>query len=440
MTAYKVELDIYSGPLDLLLYLVDEEEVDIYDIPIATILDRYVEELDRLREIDIERASEFLLMASTLMEIKSRMLLPVEDRPPEEAEDEDPRAEIVRQLLAYRAFKEAAQELAAMSEVRSRRYARGREIKLPDEEARAEPEPLRDVALFDVADAYARLMKQTLASGPRTIIYDEVSIEERMEAIMNALARVQRLALDAVWAAPADRIEIVGTFSALLELVRKFRVSIYQDEEFGPILVALREGEEGDAEAEPGGGAPAVPSSLPPPVERSAEGAPGGKPWRAPRHYRFKGLDGPAIEDDLEDGGEEDSVEVEEKDKSEVRLNRRIDEIIRRADEISERFEASRLGRFRGQEGGPATTAADLDAAMEALESELGPDEDVAATGSAAGPEGVGPGDEALDEPDGDAGDDGLDDATDAKGDETADETANDENIDDTPATECDVD
>ncbi|MHC4198517.1 MAG: segregation and condensation protein A [Planctomycetota bacterium] len=359
--AYKVDLDVYSGPLDLLLWLIQKEEVDIYDIPISRILERYVEHLERAGLTDINNAADFLVMASTLMEIKSRMLLPVEDRAVEEEEEGDPRAELVRQLLAYRAFKEAASELGDLREVRSRRYGRGRPVELPGVAEPAEPEPLKDVTLFDIADGYARLMKQTLGSGPRTIVYDEVSLEERMEAIMGALAVRSGFALPALFAGGAERIQIAGTFFALLELVRQKMVRIFQDVDFDEIMIEKRAEEDPEAGAAappgPAGGAgPRVEPSLPPPVHRRE--LPGGKKARAAGRAHFRGLDRPD-----EDGDRDD--EFLGSDDSELRLSRRIDRIIKYADEISERFEASRRGHRRPEGGAGASE--DLDAAMAEL-------------------------------------------------------------------------
>jgi segregation and condensation protein A len=354
VVTYQVELDAYSGPLDLLLYLVHEEEVDIYDIPIAVILEKYLEHIEAARRLDIDLAAEFLVMASTLMEIKSRMLLPVEDRPPEE-EEEDPRAELVRQLLAYRAFKEAAGRLADLRELRSRRLRRGMPVRLPDEEGPG-PEPPREASLFDLADSYARLMRQTMGSGPRTILFDEVSMEERIEAILAALEARDEFSLRALVSDASNRAEVAGTFFALLELVRQREVVVLQDSEFGEITVRRHAGEDGAALPAP---CPELEPYLPPPVERRSEPGPGGRPRRAPRRAHFRGIDLP----------EEEEADLGETDGAEARLNRRIDEILRRADEIAERFEASRAGRMRDGKG---SASADLDEASADLDREVG--------------------------------------------------------------------
>lgn len=333
--SYQVELDIYSGPLDLLLYLIDKEEVDIFDIPIAKILEKYIEYLEKAKDLDVNLAAEFLVMASTLMEIKSRMLIPVEERPPEEAE-EDPRNELVRQLLVYRAFKEAAMRLEELRELRARRYGRGRPVELPGEDP--QKEPLKEVSLFALADAWANLMRQTLGSGPRTIVYDEVSNEELREIILLALQKRPEISFQAIIRDMRNRKEAAGAFLALLELVKLGKVKIYQSSFMGEILVTLRQ--EGTEEApEPPG--QSVEPYLPQPeaIPLDAEGQ---IAWRIQRRSRFQGIAQPEPEP------AETSDLEEETNESEARMNRRIDEIIRRADEISARFEALRAELTKG--------------------------------------------------------------------------------------------
>jgi segregation and condensation protein A len=373
---YKVELDIYCGPLDLLLYLIQQEEVDIYDIPISRILERYIEHLEHVKHLDINLAAEFLVMASQLMEIKSKMLLPPEDRAPEEEGEEDPRAQLVRQLLAYRTFKEAATRLGEYREARARRYGRGRPVRLSPESERAEgaspAEDLKDVSLFDLASGYEKLMKATGGSRTATIVYDEISMEARIDAIIAALRSRDEFALKALLSETASRIEIVGTFFALLELVKEHKVRVYQDSDFGEIIVRRREDIE-DAE-EPGPAGPCVEPHLPAP-RTTVEGKDGRKISTAPRRSHFGGLDLPEdqieaeLPEDVSEGAAEDG-ESGDTDEREHRLNRRIDEILRRADEISARFERSRAGRHR--EGTGASVSAGLDDAMAAFEGDLG--------------------------------------------------------------------
>ena len=383
--AYKVELDIYCGPLDLLLYLIHEEEIDVYDIPIARILERYIEHLGEVKELDINLAAEFLVMASQLMEIKSKMLLPPEDRAPEEEGEEDPRAQLVRQLLAYRAFKEAATHLGEYREARARRYGRGRPVRLPPEPERAEgassAEDLKDVSLFDLASGYEKLMKATGGSRTATIVYDEISMEARIDAIIAALRSRDEFALKALLSESASRTEVVGTFFALLELVKERKVRVYQDSDFGEIIVRRREDTE-DAE-EPGPVGPRVEPHLPAP-RKTVEGKDGRKKFAGPRRSHFGGLDLPEdrIEAELPEVAAEGG-EPGETDEREHRLNRRIDDILRRADEISARFERSRAGRRR--EGTGASVSAGLDSAMAAFQGDLGAEGEEAGAVDATG-------------------------------------------------------
>jgi segregation and condensation protein A len=358
--AYSVDLEIYCGPLDLLLYLIEKDEVDIYDIPISTILEKYLEHLERAEQLDINLAAEFLVMASTLMEIKSRMLLPVEDRPPEEQDEEDPRGELVRQILALRAFKEAALALGEMQEIRSRRYGRGRPVMLPGDDAPPEPEPLKEASVYRLGSAYAQLVKQTLGTGPRTILFDEISMEERVEIIMRALVERSEFALEALFGERRNVVEKVGTFFALLEMVRDRKVRIYQNAEFGEILVQRWQEPTVDG-PEPAGSY--VEPYLPQPTRIPAEGEKRG--WR--RRGGFDGFAKDEIEADLPPAT----------DDAEVRLNRRIDEILARADDISERFETSRAGKFRDDEG-EADASKGLDQAMAAFDGEIGVEADPA--------------------------------------------------------------
>src|SRR5882724_10530246 len=165
---YQVELDAFRGPLDLLLFLVKRHEVDIFDIPIAKITEKYFEYLNVLKQIDVERAGEFLVMAATLMEIKSKLLLPQDpERPPEE---EDPRAELVKQLVEYRRFKDAAAKLESRAAEQTTRLPR---IVPQDNEGPDRPPPVRPVELWDLVSAFGRMLREAEALQPTPIIVDD---------------------------------------------------------------------------------------------------------------------------------------------------------------------------------------------------------------------------------------------------------------------------
>ncbi len=231
---YRIELEVYSGPLELLLYLIRREEVNIYDIPIATIADQYMNYVQALRELDLDIAGEYLVVASTLMQIKARMLLP---REAEEEEEEDPRAELVKQLLEYKRYRDAAGRLQEMADDRALRFPKG-EIVLGEDEEREELN-LDEVTVWDLVRSFTNLMRQTLANVPQTITYDDIPVEVYMERIMGKLGDVGKALFEELFEARM-RAEIVGTFLALLELVRLRKVEVEQDRSTGEISVALR--------------------------------------------------------------------------------------------------------------------------------------------------------------------------------------------------------
>ena len=167
---YKVKLEVFEGPLDLLLYLIKKDEVNIYDIPIARITDEYLEYIELMKMLDINIASEFIVMAATLMQIKSRMLLPVEERVPEEEEEVDPREELVRQLLEYKKFKEAAVQLEELELKRAEVFTRAPEEDSFDNENG--DEPFFEASLFDLIAAFSEALKGVSKEEFQEIIKD----------------------------------------------------------------------------------------------------------------------------------------------------------------------------------------------------------------------------------------------------------------------------
>ncbi|MGB2988071.1 MAG: segregation/condensation protein A [Phycisphaerae bacterium] len=236
MSEYRVALDVYNGPLDLLLYLIRREEVDIYDIPIARITEQYVQYVELLRELDPEVVSEFLVLASTLMEIKSRMLLPTP--PVEEAEDQivDPRLELVRQLLEYKKFKDAARHLDDAATEQARKHARLPVLPpAPSDEI-----DLEDIDIWNLFDAFNRLLEQT---GRREAVHhidvDDTPITLHAEDFLDSIQRAGgSQAFEEVFTG-RTKPEMIGLFLALLELIRRGRVRASQDHPFGTILLHL---------------------------------------------------------------------------------------------------------------------------------------------------------------------------------------------------------
>jgi segregation and condensation protein A len=228
---YQVDLDTFRGPLDLLLYLVKRHEVDICDIPIAKVTEQFLEYLRVLEMVDVERAGDFLVMASTLMEIKSKMLLPRSELP--EEEEADPRQELVRQLMEYKQFKDAAALLDAQAERQLCRLPR-RPVEMPAAPDPAQ-QPLRAVELWDLVSAFGRLMRETLALQPQQIVMDETPIHVHQARILEMLETTPRLAFAAVFTPPRTRGRLVGLFLAVLELIKTRRLAAEQDEVFGAI-------------------------------------------------------------------------------------------------------------------------------------------------------------------------------------------------------------
>jgi segregation and condensation protein A len=233
---YQVVLEAFQGPLDLLLYLVKRDEVDVLDIPIARIADQFKRYLDVLHLIDVELAGDFLVMASTLMEIKSRMLLP---RAEEQAEEqEDPRRELVRQLLLYKKIKEASTQLERLEEQHQLRLAR---LPAPASKERS-PAALAPVELWDLVSAFGRLMRETVLASATTIVVDHTPLSVHMENILAALqAAGGEIRFTELFTPPHTRSRLIGLFQALLELAKGRRLVPVQPEPFGDIWLRLGE-------------------------------------------------------------------------------------------------------------------------------------------------------------------------------------------------------
>jgi segregation and condensation protein A len=240
---YRVNLDIFAGPLDLLLYLVRKEEVDIYDIPIARITDQYLRYLEVLKQLDIDLAGDFLVMSATLMEIKSAMLLPKAE--PEQATDGesgDPRAELIRQLLEYKKFKDAANLLDAAGERHKERF--GRPASLIDRLAPdAEPEiDMERVSIWDLLEAFDAICKATGTQTYSGHIQDDTPIDLYQIEVLHRLQTEGPLTFERIFESRPERLVMVGMFLALLELIRDKLVWAEQGENSSEIyLRALTE-------------------------------------------------------------------------------------------------------------------------------------------------------------------------------------------------------
>ncbi len=236
----EVKLPIYEGPLDLLLDLIKKHEMDIYNIPMAEITRQYLEYLAEMRELNLELAAEFLVMAATLIYIKSKMLLPDDGLDNEDEESgEDPRQELVRKLLEYQAFKEVARELGFLEDERTRIFTRRMtDYVFQDLEVESESE-LDGFSnnLYDLLQAFYKVLKSVARDQFHEVFGQIVSIEEKIEEIKRILAVRQEIQFRELIHGGINRNELVVTFLAILELIRQKALRVFQTESFGEILL-----------------------------------------------------------------------------------------------------------------------------------------------------------------------------------------------------------
>lgn len=231
----KIKLDMFEGPLDLLLYLVKKDHLNIYDIPIAKVTEQYIQYLELMRLLDLNVAGEFLVMAATLMQIKSKMLLPAEETKQEE--EEDPRAELVKRLLEYEKFKQIAEELRQM-EVTQREV-----FKRPKPQGAQEELPQRndvyfEASIFDLITAFNKAMQDVPRELFYEVIKDEFTIEQKIHDLLHLLLKVPSVCLLELFKQAKHKIEIIVTFLAILELTRLKEIVIRQKAAFEDIEIS----------------------------------------------------------------------------------------------------------------------------------------------------------------------------------------------------------
>ncbi len=231
---YKVKLEIFEGPLDLLLYLIKKEELDIYDIPIAKITDQYLEYMDMMKLLDLDIAGEFILMAATLMQIKSKMLLPPDESPQEEISEEDPRSELVKKLLEYRKFKEVADRLAEKEAAASKLYVRKTDEKPVLER---EDSPFFEASIFDLLTAFSKILRDVPRETFHRIVKDEFTVGEKIHDIFHMLINQPKIYLSKLFNKAKNKLEIIVTFLAVLELIRLKEILVIQKEPFDEIEI-----------------------------------------------------------------------------------------------------------------------------------------------------------------------------------------------------------
>ena len=233
---YQVRIENFEGPLDLLLHLIKKNEINIYDIPVAMIAQQYLAYLEAMEELNLNVAGDFLVMAATLLQIKSKMLLPVDETVDDDEDGPDPREELVRRLLEYKAYKEAARQLDDQEKVWREIF--WREQALSVEEEVEENLPLENVSLFDLVDALKDVLERNPSSRLMEIVPDNLTVRERMNLILETLEGKDSVSFAALFEGSSHRMVVVVTFLALLELMRLRVARVFQAETFGPILVS----------------------------------------------------------------------------------------------------------------------------------------------------------------------------------------------------------
>ena len=237
--AYKVRLDIFEGPLDLLLYLIKKDEVDIHDISIERITRQYLDYINTFKLLNIDLAAEFIVMAANLMYLKSRTLLPRPEQPPEEdAEEDDPRWELIRQLIEYKKFKDAAGFLSL------------REMELEDhfahqpdagEKPIEEPAPLAEVSIFDLIRAFQNVLKRFEESHDfGDIVDDRFTVSDKIEFLLNEFKPGEERRFDGLFATATTKSEVIVTFLAMLELMKLNQFVVRQSQLLGDIVIERR--------------------------------------------------------------------------------------------------------------------------------------------------------------------------------------------------------
>ncbi len=237
MDDYKVKLDVFEGPLDLLLYLIKRDEVDIYDISIERITKQYMSYMEAFQVLNIELAGEFIVMAANLLYIKSRMLLPKDQQMAEDdAEEDDPRWELIRQLIEYKKFKEAAARLRDREALQENLFPR---IPVVPELAPAENLLVEEVGIFDLIHAFQKILKR-LEKKPedlREIFAENFTVSEKIDYLLRVTSSGTSMRFEELFADAASRTEIVVTFLAMLELIRLKQLRVRQENHFGEIWI-----------------------------------------------------------------------------------------------------------------------------------------------------------------------------------------------------------
>ncbi len=234
---YKIRLEMFEGPLDLLLYLVKKDHLNIYDIPIAKVTQQYLEYINLMQLLDLNIAGEFLVMAATLMQIKSKMLLPAEESV--EEEQEDPRAELVKRLLEYEKFKQIAEQLREKEITQQEVFKRPKTENLtPDIKDPGKKEVYFEASIFDLISAFSRALKDIPKEVFYEVIKDQFTVEQKVHEILHRLLVEPEVKLSALFSMVKSKMEIVVVFLAVLELAKMKEIIARQDAAFEEIIIS----------------------------------------------------------------------------------------------------------------------------------------------------------------------------------------------------------
>ncbi len=232
---YKIKLELFEGPLDLLLYLVKKDHLNIYDIPISKVTEQYLEYINLMQLLDLNVAGEFLVMAATLMQIKSKMLLPAEEGSGVEEEDEDPREELVRRLLEYEKFKEIAENLR-QKETDQREVFKRPKTEIDKSEAKGQ-EAYFEASIFDLINAFSKAVKDIPKDIFYEVVKDQFTVEQATHEILHLLLVKSEVKLSELFARAKNKLDIIVTFLAILELIRMKEIVARQDALFEDIEI-----------------------------------------------------------------------------------------------------------------------------------------------------------------------------------------------------------
>jgi Uncharacterized conserved protein len=238
---YQIQLDIFQGPLDLLLHLIEKDEIDIYNIPIAFITDKYLDYIHTMQSLSLENVGDFLVMAATLMQIKAKLLLPqIADQDVAADEEEDPRWELAQKLIEYKRIKEAALSLQALEGQQSRFFTRiGGEFA--DQKVAPEPDNLKDLSIWDLLEAFKVILESLEPKPLEAVPKQAVSIKQRMTEILDLITTDGRIFFKTIFKDVKTKIGLITCFLAVLELIRLHKIVVLQEVIFGEITLSLPE-------------------------------------------------------------------------------------------------------------------------------------------------------------------------------------------------------